>query len=178
MEFLTGDDMLEGPAAAMGVVLRMTNQLAQLRGQQLPPLAWQWRSPAGRVQRRPGTPARRVSRPDVLVVPGWVARSGAHLNQLVLRDGAACQRLRAVHADGGQVVALHTGVALLGAAGLLDDRAAVAPWPFIPRVMHLAPRVRLADNEAWIEDERVWTADSPTLATELLLRVLATCGLR
>jgi transcriptional regulator GlxA family with amidase domain len=178
VEFLTGDDMLEGPAAAMVDVLRMVNALAQLRGQLAPPLAWQWRRPDGRAPRRPGTPARRARRPQVAVVPGWQARSGAHLSQLVQRDGAACARLRAVHAAGGHVVALHTGVALLGEAGLLDDRAAVAPWPFIPRVMRHAPRARLADDAAWIETDRVWTADSPTLATELLLQVLARCGLR
>lgn len=178
VEFLTGDDLLEGPAAAMVDVLRMLNHLAQLRGQNTPPLTWQWRCADGRVPRRQGTPPRRTRRPQVLVVPGWAARSGEHLSQLVLRDRAACPRLQAVHAAGGQVVALFTGVALLGEAGLLDNRAAVAPWAFIPRVMHHAPQAQLADNAAWMQSDRVWTADSPALATELLLAVLEACGLR
>lgn len=177
MEFLTGDDVLAGPAAAMADVLRLLNDLWRTRGGRTPPLAWHWRTVQGRVLRRHGASGRSASRPDVLVVPGWAARSGAHLSQLVQRDRAAGARVAAVHAGGGHVVALYTGVALLGEAGLLDDRPAVVPWPFIPSVLRHAPRVQLAAGEAWIESERVWSADSPALATELILRVLQALGL-
>ena len=40
-----------------------------------------------------------------------------------------------------------------------------------------APGLRLAAGQPWLEDQRLWTADSPSLATELILRVLQSCGL-
>lgn len=177
VELLTGEDWLDGPAAAVLDVLRVINSLAQMRGASQAPVSWQWTSVDGRALRRvPVAPARRVQRADVIVVSGWAARSGAHLSRLVARDRAACARLRAVHETGGHVVVLYTGVALVGEAGLLDGRRAVVPWPFIPSVLRHAPHAQLIDGEAWAEDGRTWTADSPTLATALALEVLQRLG--
>lgn len=177
VELLTGDDWLDGPAAAVLDVLRVIHSLAQMRGARHAPISWQWTSADGRALRRtPVPPARRVRNPDVIVVSGWAARSGAHLSRLVARDRAASARLRAVHDAGGHVVALYTGVALAGEAGLLHGRRAVVPWPFIPSVLRHAPQARLIDGEAWAEDDRTWTADSPALATALMLEVLQALG--
>lgn len=177
VELLVGDDWLDGPAAAVVDVLRVVDSLAQMRGARRAPLSWQWTAVDGRaVRRAPTAPERRVRRPDVVVVAGWAARSGAHLSRLVARDRAACARLCAVHEAGGHVVALYNGVALVGEAGLLDGRRAVVPWPFIPSVLRHARSVQLVDGEPWVEDDRVWTADSPALATELALHVLQARG--
>jgi transcriptional regulator GlxA family with amidase domain len=51
------------------------------------------------------------------------------------------------------------------------------PWPFIPSVLRHAPTLQLAEGAAWVVDDRLWTADSPTLASELTLEWLAACGL-
>lgn len=171
-EFLVADDALAGPAAAIADLLRTVNLLATLRGARRDPLAWQWTDPSGRAVRRLRGHGMRVPRPDVLVVPGWHARNGPHLNRLVARDAAACTRLRAVHAAGGQVVAVFTGVALPGQAGLLEGARAAVPWPFIASVLRHAPTLDLAAGEAVVAHDRVWTVDSPTLATEAALAVL------
>jgi transcriptional regulator GlxA family with amidase domain len=177
VELLTGEDWLDGPAAAVVDVLRVIHSLAQMRGARHAPVSWQWTAANGRaVRRAPAAPARRVRRPDAIVASGWAARSGAHLSRLVARDRGACARLRAVHDAGGHVVALYTGVALAGEAGLLEGRRAVVPWPFIPSVLRHAPQAQLVDGEAWVEDGRTWTADSPALATELALEVLQALG--
>jgi transcriptional regulator GlxA family with amidase domain len=177
VELLCTEDMLEGPAAAVVDVLRLLNALAQQRGAQDTPFCWQWTSPEGRAVRRTTHGIGRVTRPDLLVVPGWHARNGPHLNRLVHRDRAACARLAAVHTAGGQVLALYTGVALLGEARLLDDRLAAVPWPFVASVRRHAPTVRLAPGDAWTGEDRIWTADSPALATELILAMLKARGL-
>jgi transcriptional regulator GlxA family with amidase domain len=177
VELLCSQDMLEGPAAAVVDVLRMLNTLAQQRGARRAPFCWQWTSPEGRAVRRTQPGTRRVARPDVLVVPGWHARNGPHLDRLVHRDRAACPRLAAVHAAGGQVLAVYTGVALLGEARLLDDRLAAVPWPFVTSVRRHAPTVRLAPGDAWTGEDGIWTADSPALTTELVLAALKARGL-
>lgn len=171
-EFLVCDDGLQGPGAAIADLLRLVNLLASMRGVRREPLAWQWSLPGGHAARRLAGHGGRVRRPDVLVVPGWHARNGPHLNRLVARDVAACPRLRAVHAAGGRVLALFNGVALPGEAGLLEGGRAAVPWPFIASVLRHAPTVELAAGEAVVEHDRVWTVDSPSRATEAALALL------
>lgn len=191
-EILRCEDGLDGPAGAIADMLRLVNEVAALRGVRHDPVSLVHRTPAGRVLKAPCIaavrPGRGASRPgvtqkgqpplpDVLVVPGWHARNGPRLNRLVARDRVACARIRAVHENGGHVVGLFTGVALLGEAGLLDQARAVIPWPFVPAVLRHAPTVRLVNDEALIEHERVWTVDSPVLATEAALMVMQAAGL-
>jgi transcriptional regulator GlxA family with amidase domain len=171
-EFLVCDDGLEGPGAAIADLLRSINLLASMRGARRDPLAWQWTRADGRATRRLAGHGARVPRPDVLVVPGWHARNGPHLDRLVARDVAACERLRAVHAAGGRLLALFNGVALAGEAGLLEGARAAVPWPFIASVLRHAPTLELAAGEAVVEHDRVWTVDSPTLATQAALALL------
>jgi transcriptional regulator GlxA family with amidase domain len=177
VELMAGADLLEGPAAAAVDVLRMVNAIAALRGQRRPAVAWQWSTARGTALRRPGSGGRRVAWPDVLLLPGWAARSGAHLSRVVARDVAAASRVRAVHDAGGHVLAVFTGVALAGEAGLTEGRRALVPWPFMAAVRRHAPGLVLADGESVVQSERLWTADSPVATTDLLLRVLQAAGL-
>jgi transcriptional regulator GlxA family with amidase domain len=176
-EFLVCADGLEGPGAAIADLLRLINLLASMRGSRREPLAWQWTDAQGRAARRHAGHGPRARRPDVLVVPGWQARNGPHLNRLVARDRAACARLRTVHGAGGQVLALFTGVALAGEAGLLEGARAVVPWPFIASVLRHAPTLELVAGDAVVEHERVWSVDSPALATEAALALLQATGM-
>jgi transcriptional regulator GlxA family with amidase domain len=177
VELLAGADHLQGPTAAMVDVLQVLNTVARLRGAVRAPLSWQWCAADGRALRRAGSGGRRLRRPDLFVVPGWLARNGAHLSRLVERDRGAAARAQAVHRSGGQVLGLYTGVALLGQAGLLERRRAAVPWPFIPSVLRHAPNLLPAEGEAWVVQDGIWTADSPALATEMLLRALQAAGL-
>ena len=171
-EFLVCESGLQGPAAAIADLLSAINLLASMRSDAHGPLAWQWTLPSGRAARGHQGQGVRVRHPDVLVVPGWHARNGPHLNQLVERDGAACNRLRAVHAAGGQVLTFFNGVALAGEAGLLEGARAVVPWPFVASVLRHAPGLELVAEQAVVEHCRVWSVDSPALATEAALSVL------
>ena len=182
LDLMVGEDLLLGPPAAIVDLLRLLNALAAMRGARTPPLAWQFSEPGGRAARR-GAPGggrgegARVRRPDVLLVPGWQARNGPHLDALAARDAEGAARLSAVHAAGGHVVGLYTGIAMLGDAGRLDGRPAAVPWPFLTSVLRHAPKLVPAGEAAWTGQDRVWTADSPTLATEVVLQVLQALGL-
>jgi transcriptional regulator GlxA family with amidase domain len=174
-EFLVAEDGLEGPGAAIADVLRLVNTVAAMQGRRQPPLSWQWTTPEGRPARRFAAQGPRVRRPDVIVVPGWHARNGPHLNRLVTRDRAACDRLRAVHAAGGHVLTLFNGVAMACEAGLLTrpEARAVVPWPFIASVLRHAPSLQLVAGQPQAEHDRIVTVDSPALASEAALTLLA-----
>lgn len=164
-----------GPALAAVDTLRSVNTLAALRGRRSPPLVWRWlAAPGARAPAGLPRPAQAVPRrlPELLLLPGWLARSGPHLDSLAREAAWLASRARQVHARGGAVLALHTGVVLLADAGLLDAREAVVPWPFLPTLARHAPKARLRGDRAWIGEDRLWTSDSPVLATEMLLDAL------
>jgi transcriptional regulator GlxA family with amidase domain len=179
VELLACDDAMHGPAMSAIDVMAIANVLASMRGRRSPAVHWQWRRPDGKAGPRSlpasGPRGRAV---DLLLVPGWQARNGPHLDALVRRDRAAAARLREVHESGGHVLGVYTGVALLGAAGLLDDRDAVVPWPFIQSIRRQAPLLRLEAGEGWICRDRIWTCDSPALVTEAMVSVLKELGLQ
>ena len=78
-----------------------------------------------------------------------------------------------MHAQGGWVAAISNGVALLGQAGLLTARQAVAPMAVRGvQSCATAPGVELVTDRAWTVDARLWTCDSPVLATEVVLDLL------
>lgn len=178
VDILTGPQMLGGPGMAVVDVLRTTVALAAMRNEPCR-IAWQWTDlQGGAGPRHLPREGRRSTRADVVVVPGWHARHGPHLDQLVRRSGGLRAHLQAVHARGGQVVGIYTGVALLGAAGLLEQRDASVPWPFAQSIRRGAPTMRLVHDQAVSGSGRVWTCDSPALTTDVMLQVLRERGLR
>lgn len=172
VEILHDPDTLHGPGMAVVDLLGTMQRIAAIRGDAVR-IGWQWaRSDGGEVPRHLPASGRRVAWPQVLVVPGWVARNGPHLDTLVLRHAIARDRVRAVHARGGAVLGVYTGVALLGAAGLLEDRDAAVPWPFAQSMRRQAPTMRLAADDAWVGAGRAWTCDSPARTTEAMVALL------
>ena len=176
VELFWGADILAGAALSVVDVLRTIYALVALREPlRPPPVVWRWqpmhgaaRVPAGLPRSRGGF--RGVA--DVGIVAGWHARSGPHLDRLVEESGAAATRLARIHAQGGWVAAISNGVALLGQAGLLTARQAVAPWPFVASILRHSAGVELVTDRAWTVDARLWTCDSPVLATEVALDLL------
>lgn len=174
VDLLCGPEVLAGAALAVVDVLRTINALAAMRTPRaLPPVVWRWvplppgRSPGG-VARAPGFRGEA----DAVVVPGWHANSGPHLDRLAQAARGTVARLQKVHARGGLVAGLANGVALLGEAGLLAGRQAVAPWPYVAAILRHSDGVKLVTDRAWTVDERVWTCDTPVLATEVILDLL------
>ena len=157
VDLLWGPEVLAGAALAVVDVLRSINALAAMRTPRAPqPVAWRWVPMAS--GRAPGGVARSPAfrgQADAVVVPGWHANSGPHLDRLVQAARGAATRIQQVHARGGLVAGLANGVALLGEAGLLAGRQAVAPWPFVAPVLRHSEGVELVTDRAWTVDERV-----------------------
>ncbi len=178
-------ELLLGPGHALGVVasaldlLNTLQALAHMR-QPLAPTVLRWRGVTadGRRARLPTGAWPHLPRagfaglPDVLIVPGWHVFTGPELEQRARADLALLPHLRAVHARGGQVLAVGTGVALPALAGLLDGVACAVPWAFMPTVSRLAPQARLRADSAWVHEAGVGSCDAPSQLTALLLRAL------
>jgi len=173
VDILWGPEILAGAALAVVDVLRMINLLAAMRDPQAMPIVWRWWCANG--ARAPLALPRSAGFRGVatmLVVPGWHAQSGPHLDHLVGQAASAVVRMARVHANGGSVAGLFNGAALLGEAGLLDGRNAVISWPFVAILLRHGKGIQLVNDRAWVEQGRVWTCDSPTLASEVVLDML------
>lgn len=197
---------LGGAAQSVVDALRMINAVAALRDPAAaPPVQWRWlrsdgrpvapsqmtqlsrreQAPAGAhaMRRRSGT--ARDGLADVLVVPGWLARNGPDVDQWVMSHAALLPRLARTLAQGGALLGVFTGVALLAAGGCLQGRRATAPWPFIPSVMRHAAHaasgkphdIDWSDAEGWTRDGSVWTCASPAATTEAVLDLVGSTPL-
>jgi transcriptional regulator GlxA family with amidase domain len=180
-------ELLGGPGSATGVlatVLDLLNTVQALASMRQPVagpvMHWRCVGPDG-ARADPGLAVRSwpllprpgfSGRPDLVVLPGWHVYSGPALDERVGAYGAVGPRLRDVHARSGQLVGIGNGVAMLAAVGLLDGREAVAPWAFVPLAARHAPDARWQPDRPWVGSDRVWTCDSPVLATELVLQAL------
>ena len=182
-----------GPALAATDVLRIVNAVAAVQSPtREPPLRWRWVQADGRTvphsMRRclPSCEESGRSRSQaatgarVIVVPGWPARDGPEVDQCVARSRALLPRLRQTVEEGGAVLGVYTGVALLAAAGCLQGRRATAPWPFLAAVLRQAPMgthpdvqpIQWTDAPGWTCDRGVWTCASPAALTEALLDLI------
>ncbi|MCF8168474.1 MAG: helix-turn-helix domain-containing protein [Rhodoferax sp.] len=174
VDILWGPEVMAGAALAVVDVLHFINLVSAMRTPRVPdPVAWRWwcigggRAPRSLPQ---SAPCRGLA--DLVVVPGWHAQSGPHLEQIVARASPALARLEQVHAAGGLVAGLFNAAALLGEAGLLHGRCAVVPWAFVMPVRRHSAGVSLLTDRSWTVDDRIWTCDSPVLATEVMIDML------
>jgi transcriptional regulator GlxA family with amidase domain len=193
---------LGGAAQTVVDVLRLVNRIAALKAPTAaPPLHWRWVRCNGRVaatpalaqlplHERPGVfpgraPSVRRAPADVIVVPGWMARDGPEIEQWIGRSSAIVPRLRQTLARGGALLGVFTGVALLAAAGCLQERRFAAPWPFFVSVMRHASTpggsasdsVGWSDAPDWTSDRSVWTCATPVATAEAVLDLLGSTPL-
>lgn len=171
-------EALPGTLFAALDVLRMAHALHRLRQPRLaPPLRWRIVGPTGRgiatpFAELPRSHARGPAEHSLLVVPGLAADDAPHLGEIVERHAPALQLLRQ-HADaGGWIATCFTGLALPARLGLLDGRRFAAPWPYQSWMRRNHPRCDFSGTEALTLRDRVFSAVAPSLATELMLRVI------
>lgn len=184
-------EILVGPQTAHGVVCTVLDVLNALQALALmraplaqPVLRWRLHSQDARSPhvwpRRiwPHLPRQGFRGPaHLLLLPGWQVFSGPEIERRVRLEARTLGHLAGVHAQGGQLLAVGTGVALLAQVGLLQGRRAVAPWTFMPLIARLAPQAQLLSDCGMTEHERIWTCDSPVLTTAMLLQALQSTAL-
>ena len=189
---------LGGVAQTVVDVLRMINRIAAIKAPTAdPPARWRWVRSDGKPlstpalaqlpsQEKSGAPAGRLplayrSAADVIVLPGWMARDGSEIDQWVGKCQALLPRMRQTLANGGSLVGVFTGVALLAAAGCLHERRFAAPWPYFVSLMHHASAgsggatgaIDWSDSHDWTSDRGVWTCASPVATTEAVLDLIS-----
>ena len=83
------------------------------------------------------------------------------------------ESLLAAHARGARLVSLCTGVFVLAATGLLDDRRATTHWMYVERLRQRHPRVRIDPDVLYVADDNVMTSAGTTAGIDLCLHLVA-----
>lgn len=71
-----------------------------------------------------------------------------------------------------RIAGICTGVFVMGAAGLLDDRYATTHWALQDKLLSDFPKVRMDRHSRMTEDGTIYTASEVGMASELALRFL------
>ncbi|WP_067815044.1 GlxA family transcriptional regulator [Nocardia inohanensis] len=109
-----------------------------------------------------------LARADTVIIPGTQIPGPRTQGVLPPELGAALATIR----PDARVVSICTGAFVLGAAGLLDDRSATTHWKFADMFRSLYPRVRLDENQLFVQDGNVWTAAGLAAGIDLCMHLI------
>ncbi|MBI5088341.1 MAG: helix-turn-helix domain-containing protein [Actinobacteria bacterium] len=110
-------------------------------------------------------PWDRLTEADTVVVPGLDEPDRR-------RDPEALAAIAVADARGARLVALCTGVFVLGFAGVLDGHRVTTHWALADAFRRLFPQVDLHDDELFVDDGNVLTSGGMLAAADLCLHVL------
>lgn len=110
-------------------------------------------------------PWDRLAEADTVIVPGLDEPDRRRDPEALAAIGRAADR-------GARLVALCTGVFVLGFAGVLDGHKVTTHWALADRFRSLFPTAELAADELFIDDGNVLSSGGMLAAADLCLHVL------
>ncbi len=99
----------------------------------------------------------------------FVSSGGLPIGEVIARNAPIVDFLREVHARGARVAGVCSGVSLLGAAGLLDGRAATTHWALVDEMRTRFPRARWQPDDLVTEEDGVYCGGGVHAALDLAL---------
>lgn len=104
---------------------------------------------------------------DTIVIPGWRDVSSPV-------PEALCDALREAHQRGCRVISICSGVFVLAAAGLLDDRKATTHWRYVSELQRRFPAINVVEDVLYVGDHDVLTSAGSAAGIDLCLHVVRT----
>jgi AraC family transcriptional activator FtrA len=106
-----------------------------------------------------------LDRADLIVIPGW---RGADEPP----PPALLRRLRAAHARGARICSICSGVFVIAASGLLDNRAATTHWRYTDKLQQRYPSIRVRPNELYVDEGQIVTSAGSAAGIDMLLHIV------
>ncbi|QOV66690.1 transcriptional regulator FtrA [Citrobacter sp. BDA59-3] len=104
---------------------------------------------------------------DTIIVPGW---RGA---QMPVPE-TLCQALRQAHQRGCRIMSICSGVFVLAAAGLLNERKATTHWRYTDLLRQRYPAIEVLEDALYYDEGRVMTSAGSAAGIDLCLHVVRT----
>jgi len=106
-----------------------------------------------------------LDRADTIVIPGWCGAD-------VPVPPAVLRKLRAAHARGARLCSICSGVFVLAATGLLDDRAATTHWRYAEKLRTRFPAIDVRPNELYVDTGSIVTAAGSAAGLDMMLHLV------
>lgn len=106
-----------------------------------------------------------LSEAGTIIVPGW--RGGD-----VPVPAALCEQLVAAHRRGARILSICSGVFVLAAAGLLDNRQATTHWRYTDLLQQRYPAIKVTPDVLYIDNGDVLTSAGSAAGIDLCLHLV------
>lgn len=106
-----------------------------------------------------------LSEAGTIIVPGW---RGAD----VPVPAALCEQLVAAHRRGARILSICSGVFVLAAAGLLDNRRATTHWRYTDLLQQRYPAIQVMPDVLYIDNGDVLTSAGSAAGIDLCLHLV------
>ncbi|WP_336997092.1 transcriptional regulator FtrA [Leclercia sp. M50] len=106
-----------------------------------------------------------LSEAGTIIVPGW---RGAD----VPVPAALCEQLVAAHQRGARILSICSGVFVLAAAGLLDNRQATTHWRYTDLLQQRYPAIQVTPDVLYIDNGDVLTSAGSAAGIDLCLHLV------
>jgi AraC family transcriptional activator FtrA len=108
-----------------------------------------------------------LSRADTIVIPGW-------RNADEPPPGPLLDKIRKAYARGARLCSICSGVFVLAAAGVLDDKTVTTHWRYTERLAQRYPRIRVEPNALYVDEGQILTSAGSAAGLDMLLHLVRT----
>ncbi|WP_432470560.1 GlxA family transcriptional regulator [Amphritea sp. HPY] len=105
----------------------------------------------------PDRSLERIKKTDLIVIP---AIEGGGLDEKIIHEAEIARWLSDQRSRSTPILALSTGVILLGKAGILDNQIIATHWAFLARFRKLFPKCTFTSHSSFVESNHIFTAGS------------------
>ena len=106
-----------------------------------------------------------LRRADTIVIPGW-------RNPLEQPPTKLVHSLQRAHRRGARLVSVCSGVFVLAATGLLNDRRATTHWRYAKELARQYPRIRIDPDVLYVDDGMILTSAGSSAGIDLGLHII------
>lgn len=108
----------------------------------------------------------RLAEASLIIVPGWRGRTPDSVSDELK---AAIQK---AVSSGARIASICSGVFLLAACGLLDDRSATTHWQHVEKLEELYPNIQVDPDVLYIDEGSVLTSAGSAAGLDLCLHIV------
>jgi AraC family transcriptional activator FtrA len=108
---------------------------------------------------------RTLQQAGTIVIPGWRDPDEPPPQSLV-------RALRSAHAAGARLVSICSGVFVLAATGLLDDKRVTTHWRYVDQLKALFPKVRVEPDVLYVDEGSILTSAGSAAGIDLCLHIV------
>jgi AraC family transcriptional activator FtrA len=102
---------------------------------------------------------------DTIVVAGWRNPDEFPPRRLI-------RTLIAAHAHGARLVSICSGIFVLAATGLLNDKRATTHWRYIDKVSRAFPAIQLQPDVLYVDEGDILTSAGSAAGIDLCLHII------